>query len=213
MATLGYRKRHRERKKERKKEGEELADRRHGFKFLAEIELLTFVWSRSAAATWNCCRSFQAWLETTHTYRFTPTSAWHGPPGWGTVRSCVCTRLPCLLWMVVIELKSSTHNFISLHLWGVDLNWMADYSQPALFSAPHEASTASVGMYGCLPTCAVHLCVFVRVWWKHLTPAIIAFRLVTGRISIHSGWDLFFQGGCREMFSQNWWHLFWPRRI
>lgn len=51
----------------------------------------------------------------------------------------------------------------------------------------------------CLPYCphhmrhagaytAAHGCV------THLTPVIIAFRPVTGRISIHSGWDLFFGG-------------------
>lgn len=81
-----------------------------------------------------------------------------------------------LLWMLVIELTSLSHNIISLHLWGVDLSWMADYSLPALLSPPHEACSTFTGILGCL---------------THLTPVIIAFRLVTGRINIHSGWDLF----------------------
>lgn len=47
MRTLGYRKIHRERRKERKEQGEELAGgRSHGIKFLAEMELLTFVRSQ-----------------------------------------------------------------------------------------------------------------------------------------------------------------------
>ena len=52
-----------------------------------------------------------------------------------------------------------------------------------------------------LPYCPLHRrlspplshthCTCVCVWWNHLTPEIIAFRLVTGSICIHSGWDLF----------------------
>lgn len=97
------------------------------------------------------------------------------------------------LQMVATELKTLAHNIISLHLWGVDLSWMADYSLPALLSSPHEACSAFTAMHGCL---------------THLTPVIIAFRPVTGRISIHSGWDLFFGG-----VGWRWWRWGPPTKL
>ena len=138
-------------------------------------------------------------LSHTHTHTpthwFNPTSAWHVPGGWTdassrVLRMCLCARQP---WMVVIEPKSLSHNIISLHLWGVDLSWMADYSQPGLLSSPCEAWNT----YGC-PSACLSASACARVWWKHLTPVIIAFRVATGGISIHSAWDLFSGRGCRE---------------
>lgn len=73
---------------------------------------------------------------------------------------CLCAQLPRLPWRVVTELKSLSHNIISLHLCGVDLNWMADYSEPALLSSPHEAYGAFIGTYGRPPAClSAHVCV------------------------------------------------------
>ncbi len=131
MRTPGYRKIHRERKKERKTEGEELAGRRsRGFKFLAEMEHLTFVWSQLLHG--GDVGAFRPELKT-HTSH-TRTGP-HVSLAWRMERrqilclcACLDAPLPRLLWMVVIELRSLSHNIISLHLCGVDPNWMADYS-------------------------------------------------------------------------------------
>ena len=162
------------------------------------MELLTFVWSQSAVDTWNThlCLS----LSHTHTHTHQRTGSTPRQPGMcladgptPALVSCACVCAQDSREWIVIEPKSLSHNIISLHLWGVDLSWMADYSQPGLLSSPCEAWNT----YGC-PSACLSASVCARVWWKHLTPVIIAFRVATGGISIHSAWDLFSGRGCRE---------------
>lgn len=185
-----------QREEEREKEGgEELAGKSHRFKFLAEI------WSSwhlcRAVATRSYCRSFQAWLENTHTS--VPT---HVSPACEEMSDLECVCLPWLPWMVVIELKSLSQYYLT----------------PPVRSGSQLNGRLLLACLIVLTTWGIHCCqrhvwlsapctcVCVCMWWKHLTPVIIAFRLVTGRISIHSGGDLFSGEACREMFSQNWWH-------
>lgn len=94
--------------------------------------------------------------------------------------------------MAAMNSGDGAHSIISLHLWGVDLSWMADYSLPVLLSSPHEAYAAFSSTYcsslACLCVCVyVGECVCISMEWKHLTLVIMAFRHMTGKISIHSG--------------------------
>ena len=217
IRTLGYRKILRERKKASTKEVEELGEGAMNLISSLEMELLTFVWSQSAVDTWNTHTHTHTHTHTSlslsHTHTHTRTGSTPRQPGMcladgGTpaLVSCVCdcARRP---WMVVIELKSLSHNIISLHLWGVDLDWMADYSQPGLLFPTREAWHT----YGC-PSACLSTSVCARLRWKHLTPVIIAFRVATGGISIHSGWGLFSGRGGREMFAEVWQHPFGPSK-
>lgn len=69
-----------------------------------------------------------------------------------------------------IVLQSLRHNIISFHLRDMELSWMADYTLPAVLS-PEHARHSRLGP--------------VRTTDPY---SAAAFSLVTGRISIHSGW-------------------------
>lgn len=144
-----------------------------------------------------CIKTVGAWEKKTkqkkhtHAQWSTPTSALHVLGRWKKRQIlCVCG---CFKWL-----------WLS---WKLSLTILSPSTCEEWISAEWQITV-------CLPYCPHHMrhgCV------THLTPVIIAFRPVTGRISIHSGWDLFF-GGVGWLvvevgvLQQNWWHLFGPKR-